>query len=53
MKEFTDKYNYLYRKIAHVSEYFILTVLLIISLRSSGLNCKKTFIVALLICFLS
>lgn len=52
MKEFIDKYNYLFRKIAHASEYFILTVLLIIALRSSGLNGKKTFIVALLICFL-
>ena len=52
MKEFIDKYNYLFRKIAHASEYFILTVLLIIALRSSNLNGKKTFIVALLICFL-
>lgn len=42
MKEFIDKYNYLSRKIAHASEYFILTVLLIIALRSSGLNGKKT-----------
>lgn len=52
MKEFIDKYNYLFRKFAHASEYFILTILLLVALKNSGVVGKKIFIFALLICFI-
>ena len=52
MKEFIDKYNHLFRKFAHASEYFILTILLLIALKNSGVVGRKIFIIALLICFL-
>lgn len=52
MKEFIDKYNYLFRKFAHASEYFVLTLLLIFALKNSGVVGNKIFIFALLICFI-
>ena len=52
MKEFIDKYNYLFRKFAHASEYFILTILLLVALKNSGVVGKKIFIFTLLICFI-
>ena len=52
MKEFIDKYNYLFRKFAHASEYFILTILLLVALKNSGIVGKKIFIFTLLICFI-
>ena len=52
MKEFIDKYNYLFRKFAHESEYFILTILLLVALKNSGIVGKKIFIFTLLICFI-
>ena len=52
LKNFIDKYNHLFRKIAHASEYFILTILLLIALKNSGVIGKKIFFTALGICFL-
>lgn len=52
MKEFIDKYNYLFRKFVHASEYFILTFLLLIALKNSGAVGKKIFIFAIIICFI-
>ena len=52
LKNFIDKYNYLFRKIAHASEYFLLTILLLIALKNSGVVGKKIFITAICICFL-
>lgn len=52
MKKFIEKYNYLFRKFAHASEYFILTILLLIALKNSGVDDKKIFAIAILVCFL-
>lgn len=52
MKQVIDKLNKPLRKVAHASEYLILTILLIVALTNSGINGKKTFIIAILICFL-
>lgn len=52
MKDFIEKYNYLFRKFAHASEYFILTILLLIALKNSGVVDKKIFVFAVCICFL-
>lgn len=52
MKNFIDKHNYLFRKIAHVSEYCIFTILLLIALKNSGMVGKKVFIIGICICFL-
>lgn len=52
MKDFIEKYNYLFRKFAHASEYFILTILLLIALKNSGVVGKKIFVFAICICFL-
>lgn len=52
MKQVIDKLNTPLRKVAHASEYLILTILLIIALINSGIKGKKIFIIALLICFL-
>lgn len=47
-----DKYNVPVRKLAHACEYCIFTVLLIIALKNSGIEGKKVYLIALLICFL-
>ena len=52
MKIVINKLNKPLRKVAHASEYLILTILLIIALSNSGIKGKKEFIIALLICFL-
>lgn len=52
MKQVIEKLNKPLRKVAHASEYLILTILLIVALTNSGIKGKKTFIIALLICFL-
>lgn len=52
IKEFINKYNHLFRKFAHASEYFILTILLLIALKNSGVDGKKIFAIAILVCFL-
>ena len=52
MQDFINKYNYLFRKIAHVTEYFVFSILLLIALKNSGVVGKKIFIIAIGICFL-
>ena len=47
-----NKYNYIVRRTAHVIEYLIFTILIIIALHSNGLKGKKVYIIALLICFI-
>jgi len=46
------KLNIPLRKLAHASEYFIFTLLLIIALINSGINGIKSYLIAILICFL-
>lgn len=48
----TEKLNYPLRKIAHASEYFILTFLLIIALKNSRIDGLKIIVFALILCFL-
>lgn len=52
MKDFIEKYNYLFRKLAHASEYFILTILLLIAFKNSGVVDNKIYIISILLCFL-
>lgn len=52
MKQFIDKYNYLFRKFAHASEYFVLTLLLIFALKNSNVKGIKIFLFSILICFI-
>lgn len=47
-----NKYNYIVRRTAHVIEYLIFTILIIITLSSSGVKGKKIYIISLLICFI-
>ena len=47
-----EKLNYPVRKIAHITEYFVLTSFMIVALKKTGLKGKKVFIIALLLCFL-
>lgn len=50
--QFMEKLNYPVRKMAHMTEYFILTSLIIFALKRTGLKGKKVFLIALLSCFL-
>lgn len=50
-KKVIDKLNYPLRKVAHASEYFIFTILILIALKNSGVKGNKRFIIALVICF--
>lgn len=52
MKQVIEKLNKPLRKVAHASEYLILTILLIVALTNSGVKGKTVFIIALIICFL-
>lgn len=47
-----EKLNPYVRKIAHMTEYFILTLLTILALRVTGVTGKKVFVISLLLCFL-
>ena len=40
------------RKVAHATEYFILVILIIMTLKSMGIDSKKVFSMSLLLCFL-
>ena len=51
-KKVIDKLNQPLRKVAHASEYFIFTILIIIALKNSGLNGTRLFIIAIIICFI-
>lgn len=52
MKQIIEKSNYPLRKVAHASEYFIFTILILIALKNSGVKGCKKFIIALVICFI-
>lgn len=52
MDQIIEKLNPPLRKVAHASEYFILTILILIALKNSGIVGKKIFILALILCFL-
>lgn len=52
MEQIIDKLNYPLRKVAHASEYFIFTILILIALKNSGVNGIKMFVIALIICFI-
>ena len=41
MNQVIEKWNKPLRKVAHVREYFILTILIIFALKKSGINGKK------------
>lgn len=47
-----EKLNPYVRKIAHMTEYFILTLLTIFALKGTGVTGKKVFVISLLLCFL-
>ena len=47
-----DELNYPLRKVAHASEYFIFTIIILIALKNSGIKGKRKFIIALAICFI-
>ena len=40
------------RKVAHATEYFILIILILLTLKSIGMDNKKIFLMSLLLCFL-
>ena len=40
------------RKVAHATEYFILIILILMTLKSIGINNRKIFLMSLLLCFL-
>ena len=50
--QIVNKINYPLRKVAHASEYFILTTFILIALYNSDVKGIKIFIIALVICFL-
>ena len=52
VKQVTKKLNKPLRKIAHASEYFILTILLIIAFINSDLCRKRIYLIAIIVCFL-
>lgn len=52
MKQVIDKFNYPFRKVAHASEYFIFTILVINALLNSGVRGKKIILISILICFM-
>lgn len=51
-KKVIDKLNQPLRKVAHASEYFIFTILILIALKNSGVKGNKKLIIALGICFI-
>lgn len=51
-QQIVNKLNQPLRKVAHASEYFVFILLIIISLKNSGIGGKKIFLIALMICFI-
>ena len=47
-----NKLNYPIRKLAHITEYFILTVLLLLTFNGFGIRGNKMVLLSLLICFI-
>ena len=52
MEQVIEKLNYPLRKVAHASEYFIFTILILVALENSGVKGIRKFIIALIICFI-
>ncbi len=52
LNEVISKLNHPFRKIAHASEYLILSILLLVALKNSGVSSAKIFIITLMICFM-
>lgn len=52
MQQVINKLNQPLRKVAHASEYFVFTILILMALKNSGVKGKKTFIISLSICFI-
>ena len=50
--EVSKKIDFPFRKFLHVSEYFVLSLLVLNALYQSGLKDKKLFITAIIICFI-
>jgi len=51
-KKIVGELNQPLRKVAHATEYLILTILLIIAITQSGISGKRAFLYALLVCFI-
>ena len=47
-----NKLNQPLRKVAHASEYFVFTILILIALKNSSVKGRKMFIISLAICFI-
>ena len=47
-----NKLNYPFRKICHFSEYFILSILILLSLRLSNININKSIIITFILCLI-
>lgn len=41
MQQVIEKWNYPLRKVAHASEYFVFTVLILVALKNSGVSGVK------------
>lgn len=52
MQQTIEKWNYPLRKVAHASEYFVFTVLILVALKNSGGSGVKMYVIALIICFI-
>ena len=52
MEQVIEKLNYPLRKVAHVSECFIFTILILIALKNSGVKGIRKYIITLTICFI-
>ena len=52
MQRVIEKWNYPLRKVAHASEYFVFTVLILVALKNSGGSGVKMYVIALIICFI-
>lgn len=52
IQQVIEKWNYPLRKVAHASEYFIFTFLILLALKSSKVSGIKMFTIALIICFI-
>lgn len=47
-----DLLNKPLRKVAHATEYFVLIILILMTLKSIGIDNRKIFLISLLLCFL-
>lgn len=52
IQQIIEKWNYPLRKVAHASEYFIFTLLILLVLKNSKVSGIKMFAIALIICFI-